>query len=71
MEMQSQLNGNGVTCPKCGRKAEFMAEIYSTDGMRRITYLYRCVLCRWRKEIETIYVMKREGKISVMRQRKT
>jgi hypothetical protein len=70
METQNRLGGNGLICPKCGRKAEFLVETYTTDGMRRITYLYRCV-CRWRKEVETIYVNRNEGKIVVLKQRKT
>jgi len=43
---------------------------YTTDGMRRVTYLHRCV-CKWKKEIETLYISKRDGKIYVLKEKKT
>jgi hypothetical protein len=43
---------------------------YITDGMRRVTYLRRCV-CRWKKEIETLYISKRDGKIYILKEKKT
>ncbi|MEM2553440.1 MAG: hypothetical protein QXE02_08000, partial [Sulfolobales archaeon] len=53
-------------CPRCGRKAEFVIETYISDGMRRVTYLYRCT-CRWRKEVETLLIKQENGKIIIMR----
>jgi hypothetical protein len=69
IHIQSQMNGEGL-CPRCGRRTELIIETYITDGMRRVTYLRRCV-CRWKKEIETLYISKRDGKIYVLKEKKT
>ncbi len=70
MSAQSQGGGDGLICPKCGRRVELLIETYTTDGMRRVTYLYKCV-CKWKKEVETLYISRREGKILIQKQRKT
>jgi len=58
------VGGNGYACPRCGRRVEMMIETYDGNGMRRRTFLYKCV-CGWRKEIETAYITRRDGKIVV------
>jgi hypothetical protein len=69
--IQSQMSGEGLVCPRCGRRPELIIETYITDGMRRVTYLHRCV-CKWKKEIETLYIYPREmGKIYVLKEKKT
>jgi len=67
--IQSQMSGEGL-CPRCGRRTELLIETYITDGMRRVTYLHRC-MCKWKKEIETLYISKRDGKIYVLKEKKT
>ncbi len=44
-----------LICPRCGINLEYMAETENTsDGLKRITYFYRCPRCGYRVDDEVL-----------------
>lgn len=56
-----------VTCPRCRNTMNLVIESESSGGVRRITYLYICPVCRYRITQEETSVKLNGGKIELRR----
>jgi|DewCreStandDraft_3_1066083.scaffolds.fasta_scaffold00650_11 predicted RNA-binding Zn-ribbon protein involved in translation (DUF1610 family) len=56
-----------ITCPRCGRRTEFVIERNMANGVRKIAYMHICS-CGWRS-VSEIYITKRDGSIVLARAR--
>ena len=46
-----------LICPRCGINLEYMAETENmSDGIRKITYFYRCPRCGYRIDDEVLFL---------------
>lgn len=49
--------GKGFYCKKCGKPMYIVAESERlSNGMRRINYYYKCMICGYRIDIEQINI---------------